>query len=197
MAGMQSIEDLLEVWTKENFESFDNDKDEALEFLSSELQSFPKYVNVVVNEQIMMPIYKAKYEGQDYRDAVMNIDKSRRIQHEQVICSVNILNRTCDRHGIARFADIDTTDRHAVANFAGIFVNDLYNKGIGNEPSTQQCYAIDNAVKQGVEERKDYHADKVKETVSNIAYQKMINMKNQMDENTDSKRNGGLNTPGE
>lgn len=32
MAGMQSIEDLIEVWTKENFESFDNDKDEALAF---------------------------------------------------------------------------------------------------------------------------------------------------------------------
>ena len=115
MAGMQSIENLIEVWVKENFESFDHDKDDALDFLASQLKAFPDYVNIVVNEQIMMPIYQAKYEGQEYRDAVMDIDKSRRIAHDSAISSVNILNRACDRHGVSLFADIDTSDRHSLS----------------------------------------------------------------------------------
>lgn len=125
-----------------NYEFFDNDKEDALRFIEDKLSSFVKYSNIVIKEQIMTPIWRDRLEGQDYRDAITNIDRQRRITHDSCIGSVNQLNRMSAALGLEPFADIDTSDRYQVAEFIGQFVNEVYNKGIGNE---QKGQAFDKA----------------------------------------------------
>lgn len=125
-------QELLTKLHKTNYAMFDGDKAEALDFVASQLEKFPNYANIVIQQQIMQPIWYNRFEGQELRDHIEGIDSNRRIAHESAIASVNILNRTCSKLGLDKFADIDTTDRHAVADFVGQYVNQLYNNGIGN-----------------------------------------------------------------
>lgn len=114
------------------YEMFDGDKEEAMDFISSKVETFPHYANVVINEQIMTPIWRARYEGQELRDKIESIDATRRYAHESAIGAVTALNRFCKNLGLEPFADIDTNDRHAVAEFVGKAVNEVYNAGINN-----------------------------------------------------------------
>lgn len=112
------------------YQQFGGNKDKALEFLGSRLESFPDYANVVIREQVMTPIWRAKFDGQEFRDHVQDLDRQRRSAHDSAIMSVNILNRMSQSMGLEPFADIDTNDRYAVADFVGQYVNELYNNGI-------------------------------------------------------------------
>lgn len=122
---------LLAKLKETNYKMFDGNRDEALDFVISGMESMVKYANIVIEEQIRLPIFRMHLDGQELRDATTNLDSRRRSIHEAAIASVSSLNRCCDRLGIARIADIDTTDRHAVADFIGQFVNETYNAGIG------------------------------------------------------------------
>lgn len=112
------------------YAAFGGNKDKALEFVGARLKAFPDYANIVVREQIMTPIWRVQYDGQDFRDRISDIDRQRRSAHDAAIMSVNILNRMCDKMGLPAYADIDTNDRHAVADFVGQYVNEIYNNGI-------------------------------------------------------------------
>lgn len=111
---------------------FDGDKNEAVDFISSNVSRFTNYVNVVVKEQYMGPLWRVQCEQQDYIANMQNIDRERKICHDAAISSVNILNRMSENLGIGKFADIDTSDRRVVADFCGTYVNQVFNKGIGN-----------------------------------------------------------------
>lgn len=140
-----------------DYEMFDGDEEEALNSIESRLEAFPKYANIVIREQMMMPIWKNRYEGQEYRDKIESIDASRRFAHEHAITSVNVLNRLSKSLGLEPFADIDTSDRHAVAEVVGEFVNEVYNKGIGN--------GFDDATYQ---KDKEYETSKIKEEMRKL-----------------------------
>lgn len=105
--------------------------DMSARFLTNAFVTFPDYANVVIREQTMLPIWAARYEGQEYRDRVSEIDTRRHNCHEAAITGVNMLNRMCARHGLEPFFDGDTNDRHAIADFVGDYVNEIYNHGIG------------------------------------------------------------------
>ena len=128
---IEKEKDMLQKMHDTDWEVFDGDKDDALEFMSRQLMTFPDYVNCVIKEQVLMPIYSYKYEGQDYRDAVQSLDRGRRISHDAAISSVNILNRFSERLGLGKFADVDTSNRYAVADFCGAFTLETFDKGIG------------------------------------------------------------------
>lgn len=130
---------LLEKLRQTNYEMFDGNREEALDFVSQRLTAFPNYANVVIREQILTPIWRLNMEGQQLRDQIMGMDQRRRSSHDNAIASLNGLNRMCKRLGIGRFADIDTSDRHAVADFVGDYVNELYNSGIGKGFDAATC----------------------------------------------------------
>lgn len=131
MDFLQKQEGILKRLKETDYKLFDGDKEDAMDFLGERLEAFPKYANVVVREQIMLPIWRNRFEGQDLRDKIMDIDKSRKIAHDNAISSVNILNRTCRALDLPPFVDIDTSDRYAVADFVGEYVSQVYNHGIG------------------------------------------------------------------
>ncbi|MBO5435431.1 DUF3232 domain-containing protein [bacterium] len=132
MSFIEKEKEMLKKLHSTNFEMFDGDKDEAFEFVESSLSAFPAYANTVIMEQIKLPMIRARYDGQEYRDAVTQLDRDRHYAHESAITSVNMLNRLCTNLEIEPFANIDTSDRHAVAELVGQFVNEVYNQGIGN-----------------------------------------------------------------
>lgn len=112
-----------------DYELFGGRKDEALDQLADCLESFPTYANVIIREQIMIPIWHQRYEGADFREAVQGLDHTRRIMHDGAVTNLNILNRMSNALGLEPFADIDTKDRYAVADFVGQYVNEMYNNG--------------------------------------------------------------------
>lgn len=130
-----------------NYDMFDGDRDEALDFLDSQLNSFPEYANTVIRQQQLMPIYQARYEGQDYRDAIQEMDTRRHNNHESAISSVNVLNRLSKNLGLEPFAEVDTKDRVAVADFVGDYIGDVYKTGTkGMDAATyQKDHAYDTA----------------------------------------------------
>lgn len=122
---------LINKLNETNYELFEGDRNEALDFISDRIGAFVKYANVVIQQQIMQPVWAKRYEGQEYRDKVKEHDTKRKIAHDYAISSIDVLNRISKGMGIGKFADVDTSDRHAVAAFIGNFMNEIYNKGIG------------------------------------------------------------------
>ena len=106
-------------------------KDDVLSFMGMQFDNFISYANTVITQQVMTPIWKARYDGEEFRSKISDIDRTRRMEHDAAIGGVNILNRMCEKLGLEPFADIDTNDRYAVADFIGTYVNEVYNKGIG------------------------------------------------------------------
>ena len=132
MGYMDKQNELLLKLRETNYEVFDGDKDEALDFVGDSLTAFPNYANVVIREQIMTPIWRDRCEPEDFRENVERIDRQRRDAHDCAIDSINMLNRLNDRLGLEPMFDVDTTDRHAVAECVGKYVNEVYNDGIGS-----------------------------------------------------------------
>lgn len=118
-------------------------------FLTRAFTAFPDYANIVIRQQTMMPIWQARYEGQEFRDRVSELDTSRRNAHEAAISSVNMLNRMCAKHGLEPFFDGNTADRYAVADFVGDYVNEVYNHGIGkSDDKGRELTGMERAVHQ-------------------------------------------------
>lgn len=131
MTYLEKEQAILSKLQAENYASFDGDKEEAFDFLGARLDAFPAYVNAVVRMETMMPIWRARYDTQEFQDSVQRIDTERKHAHDAAIASVNILNRMSKSLGLEPFAEVDTNDRHAVAEMVGNYVNEVYNHGIG------------------------------------------------------------------
>lgn len=112
---------------------FDGSRDDALDTVEEQMGKFTGYVNVVIREQVMGPIWRDRCEPEDLRERIMAIDRERRIAHNAAIDAVNILNRLSKAYGVAPFADIDTDDRHAVADMVGDYVAEVYSRGTGKD----------------------------------------------------------------
>ena len=132
MPYIQREEALLRKMHDNDYEIWDNDKNEALDDVEKLLKAFPEYSNAVITEQQIMPTLRFRLEGQDYRDRVTELDTRRKQCHDAAIDSLNILNRLCQAHDLPKFADVDTKNRYAVADFVGNYTGELYNMGIGN-----------------------------------------------------------------
>lgn len=146
--------ELLQKLHDTNYELFDGDKDEALSFVSEQLETFPKYANIVIKEQIMIPIWQYSCDGAEFRENVQKIDGERRNAHDCAIDSMNILNRTNKILGLDPFFDVDTTDRHAVADTVGKYCCELYN----NDGETFDAATYDK--------KTEYNMNKVSERLS-------------------------------
>lgn len=121
---------LIQTMKQQDFQKFfDGDSNDAYEVLESSLFSLVDYQNTVIRMTSMMTIWRARYDGQELRDRITDIDQRRRIAHEHAITNCNILNRVCDAYGVEPIVDIDTSDRYQVADFAGKFCAEVYEAG--------------------------------------------------------------------
>lgn len=131
MTYIEKEKAIIDKLKETDFALFDGDEEEAYDTVSQSLDSFTNYANSVIRQQTMLPIYYARYDGEDLRERVSNLDTRRRYAHDNAIGNLNMLNRISDKLGLEPFADIDTEDRYKVADFIGKFVSETYNNGIG------------------------------------------------------------------
>ena len=132
MTFTEKEQQMLNKLKETNYLMFGGNKEHAFAFIAAQLQTFPDYTNTVIRQQIMQPIWYAKLDGQELRDAVSNMDRQRKSAHDAAIAGITILNRFSKNLDLEPFADIDTTDRHAVQEFVGTYVNEVYNQGISS-----------------------------------------------------------------
>lgn len=121
-----------------------DDKDDAYDTIGHCMESFINYQNSVIHMSIMQPIIYAKYDGQEIRDRVQDMDSRRRIAHESAISNANILNRICDMYDVDHIVNVDTSDRHAVADFIGDFCNEMYENGQGLRNQEERAKQIND-----------------------------------------------------
>lgn len=136
-------------------------KEEGLDFITDRLESFTSYVNVVVRREIMIPAWRAKFDGQELREKIQKIDSDRKICHDSATDSINILNRLCSNLGLEPFAGVDTSNRRAVADFAGMWVGQMYNNGIG-ETMDEVAYGRSGEYRDDTRERVNSAYDRLK-----------------------------------
>lgn len=123
--------------------------DMSCSFLTKAFTAFPDYANVVVRQQTMIPIWNARFDGQELRERVSEIDRQRHNAHEAAIASVNILNRMCQKNGLEPFFEGNIADRYEVADFVGDYVNEVYNHGIGKtDDRGRELKGMERAVHQ-------------------------------------------------
>lgn len=133
-------------------------QDDEWSFWEDTFLSFVNYINVVVRMEVLLPMYRFRYESEDYRTRVMELDTTRRNKHEAMISNVNMLNRLCDKYGIERFMD-STDDRNKVAELAGRYIGEVYFNSIGMSAAE----AVSKA------ERKEYDPETVRKTLHKAA----------------------------
>lgn len=138
MTYLEKEQRLIQRLNETNYDQFD-DKNDALTFLEQQLTAFSDYANIVIKEQIMIPIWKRNLDIQDYQAKTQDIETKRQTFHNDAISAVNILNRVSANLGLEPFSTVDTNDRHEVAKFIGEFISETYNIGINN-PNKEVVY---------------------------------------------------------
>lgn len=104
------------------------DGPDDLEFIQERMIKPLNYVNSVVKEAIDTPALKERYwdDTSLFQYKVMQLDKARRIAHEDCISAVSQLNRLCENHNLPPIFQGDINDRYAVADFAIDVVRTFY-----------------------------------------------------------------------
>lgn len=106
----------------------DDDPEFILESIKMAMKSFCDYVDVVYNMETRIKIAATRYEGSDYREFVMNLDRGRRIAHENAIGQLSMLNRLCKMLEVEPLFDGDLNDRYQVADFCMAITKELFDK---------------------------------------------------------------------
>lgn len=126
---VEKEKELMDAMRQNGFELFDGNSDDAYDTLERIFMAFVDYANCVIRMQVMVPIWRNRYEGEDLRDKIQEIDHTRRIYHEAAVSSLVKLNRLCKMHGLPVYSDTDTSDRYAVADFVGTWISEVYSNG--------------------------------------------------------------------
>lgn len=131
---------LIRAMQAQNFEQFfDGDAKDAYETLTSAMESLVNYQNSVIAMETQIKFLRFVKEGQDFRDAVQQLDTNRRYKHDAAIANLNILNRICDAYETERICPVDTSDRHEAAKFIGEWCNEMYQNGQNsNQPQAEK-----------------------------------------------------------
>lgn len=174
---------LIKAMKSQNFEAFfDGDQEDAYDTITTAMSTFVDYQNHVINMSILQPTLYARYEGQELRDKITNLDTTRRMKHDSAIANMSMLNRICDAYGVEPIAPVDTKDRYAVADFIGNFCAEIYeeNKSGKNLSPEQQG----KLVQQHVTEHKTYQPDKIAKRLADLdaKFGDIINNHNEIEE---------------
>lgn len=119
----------------------EEDADDMLDIISSDLRSACNYVEAVCNMEYSIPIVRMRYEGQDMIDHIEALDSGRRHAHERAIMGVKRLNRFSRMFNLQDFYVGDEDDRNAVGDFCMVLVKELFDGRIGTVDISALCSA--------------------------------------------------------
>lgn len=112
-------------------------KDEDWSFWEDTFLAFIKLVNSMSEIQVLTPLYRIKYEGEEYRQAVAELEEKRARRYDLTVDAINLLNRVSAQLGLEPFADVDTSDRCAVLFYAAQVVTEVFNGELLKEYSLE------------------------------------------------------------
>ena len=76
--------------------------EEDREMLEEMTESFPSYFNAVIMSSLRIKLAKARgMETKELQEEIMSLDRGRRIQHQAMTSSVNVINRLAEAYGVA------------------------------------------------------------------------------------------------
>lgn len=124
-------------------------KDDAdvLFLISENMRRIVSYVNSIVQMEYMQPIIYARYEGEDIRDRIEELDRSRRIAHDAAITAVTQLCRWAKNVGIPPIFHGDCSQRYEVAEFCVELVKEFSQDGLHAGNRILSCKSLDDYVK--------------------------------------------------
>ena len=110
--------------------------DEDIEFVDEQLKCGASYYNSVIGARISTEIAYVRFadEPERIKDTIENLDHTRRLEHQTLTRSINILNRMAKIHGVEPVYDIgdrmlddeNKEDRDFAAVLAYRFTNGVY-----------------------------------------------------------------------
>lgn len=112
------------------------DKKMDLEFVESRMSAFTDYVaHVAWMETRIQRLNIEGVRGEEWRDAVTNLDSQRRSKHDVAIGAINQLNRMSQAHGLEPFYDGPTDNEHRteVGDAIGNIVNEYFEGRTGGK----------------------------------------------------------------
>lgn len=65
---VEKEKELMDAMRQNGFELFDGNSDDAYDTLERIFMAFVDYANCVIRMQVMVPIWRNRYEGEDLRD---------------------------------------------------------------------------------------------------------------------------------
>jgi len=101
------------------------DAKEDLEIIQDFVQDCSRYIDTVVNMENAISVARFIMEADEYREHLVNLDRSRKMAHDSLIVSTRLLNKLC------RLYDIEpvykgSDSRIEVAEFAKAVVDDFF-----------------------------------------------------------------------
>lgn len=96
------------------------DDEKILGTIERSILSFEEYHNVIFKMELWMKVYAGSVSGDEYKDNVARLDKTRTTYHNSVLGNVNLLNRLAERNNLPPVYDgivsRDRPYRREVAN---------------------------------------------------------------------------------
>ena len=105
--------------------AYSKDED-ALELIETIMSNLNNYVSAVYAMEVQIQTLRFRLEGDEYREAVTNMDRRRRIAHEAAIAACSMLNRLAGLEGVEPLYSGNLEDRNEVAEFCIAIVDELF-----------------------------------------------------------------------
>lgn len=105
------------------------DEPDDLDFIESRMSSFTDYMSHVQWMEVRMTRMNVEgVTGQEWRDQVENMDKSRRSKHNVAMDAINQLNRLSKAYGLDPFYDgeVDHEHRTEIGDVIGNIVDEYF-----------------------------------------------------------------------
>ena len=99
---------------------------DALELIETNMNNLNNYVSAVYAMEVQIQTLRFSLEGDEYREAVTNLDRRRRSAHEAAIAACSILNRLAGLEGVEPLYSGNLEDRNEVAEFCIAIVDELF-----------------------------------------------------------------------
>lgn len=102
------------------------DREFQIEMLENLAVECADYISAVANMENSINVARFRLDGEDYRDLIVNLDKSRSRKHNVVISSVKVLNKLCFMHDLDKIYKGDVESRIEIAEFAKDYIDELW-----------------------------------------------------------------------
>ena len=100
-------------------------KDDDLQAVEEFINDCGRYVEKVTAMEAAISAARFRLEPEDYRQLIMELDRSRKLAHDALIASVRLVNRLCGVYGVQKVYD-GPDERIPIAEFAMEVTNEFF-----------------------------------------------------------------------